>query len=187
VDTSNILFICGGAFVGLEKVVGRRVGRKAIGFLNHDDQRAESIRRSGSSGRRDLDLLQQTQPIDLIRYGFIPEFVGRLPVVGVLEELSKEALMEILVRPKNAIVRQYQKLFEFENVRLKFGDDAIEAIAELAMERKIGARGLRMVLEDLMLDLMYYLPSYKKVREFLVTKEMVMAQKINLALLEKAG
>jgi ATP-dependent Clp protease ATP-binding subunit ClpX len=186
VDTSNILFICGGAFVGLEKVVGRRVGRKSIGFLN-DDQRAESIRRGNSSGRRDLDLLQQTQPIDLIRYGFIPEFVGRLPVIGVLEELSKEALMEILVRPKNAIIRQYQKLFEFENVRLKFGDDAIEAIAELAMERKIGARGLRMVLEDLMLDLMYYLPSYKKVREFLVTKEMVMAQKINLALLEKAG
>ena len=186
VDTSNILFICGGAFVGLEKVVGRRVGRKSIGFLK-DDQRAESIRRGNSSGRRDLDLLQQTQPIDLIRYGFIPEFVGRLPVIGVLEELSKEALMEILVRPKNAIIRQYQKLFEFENVRLKFGDDAIEAIAELAMERKIGARGLRMVLEDLMLDLMYYLPSYKKVREFLVTKEMVMAQKINLALLEKAG
>jgi ATP-dependent Clp protease ATP-binding subunit ClpX len=186
VDTSNILFICGGAFVGLEKVVGRRVGRKSIGFLN-DDQRAESIRRGNSSGRRDLDLPQQTQPIDLIRYGFIPEFVGRLPVIGVLEELSKEALMEILVRPKNAIIRQYQKLFEFENVRLKFGDDAIEAIAELAMERKIGARGLRMVLEDLMLDLMYYLPSYKKVREFLVTKEMVMAQKINLALLEKAG
>ncbi|MCE5308388.1 MAG: ATP-dependent Clp protease ATP-binding subunit ClpX [Acidobacteriales bacterium] len=186
VDTSNILFICGGAFVGLEKVVGRRVGRKSIGFLN-DEQRSENMRRGNSSGRRDLDLLQQTQPIDLIRYGFIPEFVGRLPVVGVLEELSKEALMEILVRPKNAIIRQYQKLFEFENVRLKFGDDAIEAIAELAMERKIGARGLRMVLEDLMLDLMYYLPSYKKVREFLVTKEMVMAQKINLALLEKAG
>jgi ATP-dependent Clp protease ATP-binding subunit ClpX len=187
IDTSNILFICGGAFVGLEKVVGRRVGRKAIGFLNHDEQRPEAIRRGNSSGRRNLDLLQQTQPIDLIHYGFIPEFVGRLPVVGILEELSKEALMEILVRPKNAITRQYQKLFEFENVRLKFGDDAIEAIAELAMERKIGARGLRMVLEDLMLDLMYYLPSYKKVREFLVTKEMVMAQKINLALLEKAG
>jgi ATP-dependent Clp protease ATP-binding subunit ClpX len=187
VDTSNILFICGGAFVGLEKVVGRRVGRKAIGFLHQEEQRPEAIRRGTSSGRRNLDLLQQTQPIDLIHYGFIPEFVGRLPVVGILEELSKEALMEILVRPKNAITRQYQKLFEFENVRLKFGDDAIEAIAELAMERKIGARGLRMVLEDLMLDLMYYLPSYKKVREFLVTKEMVMAQKINLALLEKAG
>ena len=187
VDTTNILFICGGAFVGLEKVVGKRVGRKTIGFMNHEEPRADSVRRGNSSGRRDLDLLQQTQPIDLIHYGFIPEFVGRLPVVGVLEELSKEALMEILVRPKNAIIRQYQKLFEFENVRLKFGDDAIEAIAELAMERKIGARGLRMVLEDLMLDLMYYLPSYKKVREFVVTKEMVMAQKINLALLEKAG
>ena len=127
------------------------------------------------------------QPTDLIRFGFIPEFVGRLPVVGVLEDLSKEALVQILSKPKNAIVRQYQKLFEFENVRLRFNDDALEAIAVLAMERKVGARGLRMILEDLMLDLMYYLPSYKKVREFLVTKEMVMTQKISLALLEKAG
>ena len=102
-------------------------------------------------------------------------------------ELNEEALIDILTKPKNAIVRQYQKLFEFENVRLKFSDDALEAIAALAMERKVGARGLRMILEDLMLDLMYYLPSYKKVREFLVTKEMVMTQKINMALLEKAG
>ena len=106
---------------------------------------------------------------------------------AVLEDLSKEALVQILTKPKNAIIRQYQKLFEFENVRLKFSDDALEAIAALAMERKVGARGLRMILEDLMLDLMYYLPSYKKVREFLVTKEMVMTQKINMALLEKAG
>jgi ATP-dependent Clp protease ATP-binding subunit ClpX len=113
--------------------------------------------------------------------------VGRMPVVGVLEELDKDALVQILTKPKNAVVRQYQKLFEFENVRLRFSDDALDAIATLAMERKVGARGLRMILEDLMLDLMYYLPSYKKVREFLVTKEMVMAQKINMALLEKAG
>jgi ATP-dependent Clp protease ATP-binding subunit ClpX len=105
----------------------------------------------------------------------------------VLPDLDKEALIQILTKPKNAIVRQYQRLFEFENVRLKFSDDALEAIATLAMERKVGARGLRMILEDLMLDLMYYLPSYKKVREFAVTKEMVMAQKINVALLEKAG
>ena len=113
--------------------------------------------------------------------------LGRMPVVAVLEDLSKEALVQILTKPKNAIIRQYQKLFEFENVRLKFSDDALEAIASLAMERKVGARGLRMILEDLMLDLMYYLPSYKKVREFLVTKEMVITQKINMALLEKAG
>jgi ATP-dependent Clp protease ATP-binding subunit ClpX len=131
--------------------------------------------------------MQQVQPIDLIKFGFIPEFIGRLPVVGVLEDLDKDALVQILTKPKNSIVRQYQKLFEFENVRLKFTDDALEAIASLAMERKVGARGLRMILEDLMLDLMYYLPSYKKVREFLVSKEMVLNQKINLALLEKAG
>ena len=139
------------------------------------------------SGKRDTDLLARIQPVDLIKFGFIPEFIGRLPVVGILEDLDKSALMQILTKPKNAIIKQYQRLFEFENVRLKFSDDALEAIAELAMERKVGARGLRMILEDLMLDLMYYLPSYKKVREFLVTKEMVMTQKISLALLEKAG
>ncbi|MGH9694145.1 MAG: ATP-dependent Clp protease ATP-binding subunit ClpX, partial [Bryobacteraceae bacterium] len=131
--------------------------------------------------------LQQCQPIDLIKYGFIPEFIGRMPVSAVLEDLSKEALVQILTKPKNAIVRQYQKLFEFENVKLKFSEDALEAVAQLAMERKVGARGLRMILEDLMLDLMYYLPTFKKVREFLVTKEMVLSQKINMAVLEKAG
>ncbi len=181
VDTTNILFICGGSFVGLEKVISRRVGRKTMGFLNAEED-------DGSQrGKRDMNLLEQLQPIDLIRFGFIPEFIGRLPVTGILEDLSKEALIQILCKPKNAIIRQYQKLFEFENVRLKFSDDALDAIATLAMERKVGARGLRMILEELMLDLMYYLPSFKKVREFVVTKEMVMSQKINLALLEKAG
>jgi len=188
VDTTNILFICGGAFVGLEKTIQRRVGTRTIGFSNQDEAAgAEKVRRGGSSGRRDVSMLEQVQPMDLIKSGFIPEFIGRLPVVAVLDELSKEALVQILTKPKNAISRQYQKLFEFENVRLKFSDDALEAIAQLAMERKVGARGLRMILEDLMLDLMYYLPSYKKVREFLVTKEMVMTQKINISLLEKAG
>ncbi len=182
VDTTNILFICGGAFVGLEKVIARRVGTRTIGFTP-DDENAKKV----YSSRRDTAMLEQVQPFDLIRFGFIPEFVGRLPVVGVLEDLNKEALVQILTKPKNAIIRQYQKLFEFENVRLKFSDDALEAIASLAMDRKVGARGLRMILEDLMLDLMYYLPSYKKVREFLVTKEMVLSQKINLTLLEKAG
>jgi len=186
VDTTNILFICGGAFVGLEKIIGRRVGTKAIGFSGPEEPAGETARRAGGN-RRDVDMLEQIQPVDLIKFGFIPEFIGRMPVVAVLEELSRDALVQILTKPKNAIVRQYQKLFEFENVRLKFSDDALEAIATLAMERKVGARGLRMILEDLMLDLMYYLPSYKKVREFLVTKEMVMAQKINMALLEKAG
>jgi ATP-dependent Clp protease ATP-binding subunit ClpX len=187
VDTTNILFICGGAFIGLEKTISRRVGTRTIGFSNPEDVARDSSRRTGSSGRRDVGLLEQVQPVDLIKGGFIPEFIGRLPVVAVLEDLGKEALVQILTKPKNAIIRQYQKLFEFENVRLKFNDDALDAIAQLAMERKVGARGLRMILEDLMLDLMYYLPSYKKVREFLVTKEMVMTQKINMALLEKAG
>ncbi len=186
VDTTNILFICGGAFVGLEKVIGKRVGTKSMGFVGPDEMTPETIRRN-SSNRRDTNMLDQCQPVDLIKFGFIPEFIGRMPVVAVLEDLEKDALVQILTKPKNAIIRQYQKLFEFENVRLKFSDDALEAIAALAMERKVGARGLRMILEDLMLDLMYYLPSYKKVREFLVTKEMVMTQKINMALLEKAG
>ena len=184
VDTSNILFICGGAFVGLEKIIGKRVGRKMLGF------RAEESVQDAKRGRpshRDMQLLSQLQPEDLIRYGFIPEFIGRLPVAGVLEDLDRPALVEILTKPKNAIIKQYQKLFEYENVKLKFSDDALEAIAEQAMERKVGARGLRMILEELMLDLMYYIPSYKKVREFVVTREMVQSQKINWALLEKAG
>ncbi len=186
VDTTNILFICGGAFVGLEKVISKRVGTKSMGFVPQEELRSDTAHRPHPN-RRDVDMLEHVQPVDLIKFGFIPEFIGRMPVVAVLEDLSKEALVQILTKPKNAIVRQYQKLFEFENVRLKFNDDALEAIAALAMERKVGARGLRMILEDLMLDLMYYLPSYKKVREFLVTKEMVMTQKINMALLEKAG
>ncbi|MBL8228436.1 MAG: ATP-dependent Clp protease ATP-binding subunit ClpX [Bryobacterales bacterium] len=186
VDTTNILFICGGAFIGLEKIIGKRVGRKAMGFsAGEDDKRPGAV--NSYTGRRDVNLLEQLQPMDLIRFGFIPEFIGRLPVVGVLEDLNQQALIQILTKPKNAITRQYQKLFEYENVRLKFTDDALEAIASMALERKVGARGLRMILEDLMLDLMYYLPSYKKIREFVVTKEMVLSQKINLALLEKAG
>src|SRR5215469_2720610 len=185
VDTTNILFICGGAFVGLEKVIGRRIGKKSMGFLTQEEDK--SARPVAIQGQRDFNLLSQVQPVDLIKFGFIPEFIGRLPVSAVLEDLDKQALVQILTKPKNAIIRQYQKLFEFENVRLRFSDDALEAIASLAMERKVGARGLRMILEDLMLDLMYYIPSYKKVREFQVTKEMVLAQKISLTLLEKAG
>ena len=188
VDTTNILFICGGAFIGLEKTIQRRTGTRTIGYSKTEEPGRETQRpRHGTSGRRDVNMLEQVQPMDLIKSGFIPEFIGRLPVVAVLEELTKEALVQILTKPKNAIIRQYQKLFEFENVKLKFSDDALEAIAQLAMERKVGARGLRMILEDLMLDLMYYLPTYKKVREFAVTKEMVLTQKINVTLLEKAG
>jgi ATP-dependent Clp protease ATP-binding subunit ClpX len=161
------------------------VGTKSIGFVAADEKDAN--RRGMNAVRRGSDLLVQCQPVDLIRYGFIPEFIGRMPVTAILEDLSKDALIQILTKPKNAIVRQYQKLFEFENVKLKFSEDALDAVAQLAMERKVGARGLRMILEDLMLDLMYYLPTFKKVKEFVVTKEMVLTQKINMAVLEKAG
>jgi ATP-dependent Clp protease ATP-binding subunit ClpX len=187
VDTSNILFICGGAFVGLDKVISRRVGTRAMGFSGGEEVADTSTTAGRRHSRRDMTLMEQIQPMDLIKFGFIPEFIGRLPVVGVLEDLDREALVQILTKPKNSIIRQYQKLFEFENVRLRFTDEALDAIAQQAMERKVGARGLRMILEDLMLDLMYYLPSHKKVREFLVTKEMVLTQKINVTLLEKAG
>jgi len=182
VDTTNILFICGGAFVGLEKIIAHRTGKKSLGFKSEDDRQERR-----TAQHRDMTLLEQLQPEDLIRYGFIPEFIGRMPVAGVLEDLDRSALVQILTRPKNAIIKQYQKLFEYENVRLKFSDDALDAIAELALQRKVGARGLRMILEELMLDLMYFLPSYKKVREFSVNREMVLSQKINWSLLEKAG
>src|SRR5277367_722217 len=131
VDTTNILFICGGAFVGLEKVIARRVGTKSIGFISPEDAKQDTpaARRAPGGTRRDTDILAQVQPVDLIKYGFIPEFIGRMPVTAVLEDLSKDALVQILTKPKNAIVRQYQKLFEFENVRLKFSEDALEAVA----------------------------------------------------------
>ena len=179
VDTTNILFVCGGAFVGLEKIIERRIGQKSMGF--HADTPP------ATANRRNIEMLEQVQPIDLIRYGLIPEFVGRLPVVGVLSDLDKGALIRILTEPKNALIRQYQRLFEFENVRLRFTDDAIETIAELALQRKVGARGLRMILEDLMLDLMYHLPAQRKLREFVVTAEMIHSREINWSLLEKAG
>jgi ATP-dependent Clp protease ATP-binding subunit ClpX len=183
------MFICGGAFVGLEKVVARRVGKKTMGFLaeEQNDRNATASKAIPMHGHKDQEMLQFLQPHDLMKFGFIPEFIGRLPVIATLEDLDKQALIQILTRPKNAIIKQYQKLFEYENVRLKFSEDALDAIATLAMERKVGARGLRMILEELMLDLMYYIPSYKKVREFQVTREMVLSQKISLTLLEKAG
>jgi ATP-dependent Clp protease ATP-binding subunit ClpX len=179
VDTTNILFICGGAFVGLEKIIERRTGQKSLGF--HADVQPST------PSRRNIEVLEQAQPTDLIRYGLIPEFVGRLPVMGVLSDLDKAALIRILQEPKNALIRQYQKLFEFENVRLRFTDDALETVAELALQRKVGARGLRMILEDLMLDLMYHLPSQRKMRDFMVNAEMVKSREINWSLLEKAG
>jgi ATP-dependent Clp protease ATP-binding subunit ClpX len=183
VDTTNILFICGGAFVGLEKIIGRRIGKKALGFRMGEDTETEA----GIAALRNFELVSEAQPEDLIKFGLIPEFVGRLPVMGVLQQLDEDALVEILTRPKNAIVKQYQRLFEFENVRLKFSDDANRAIARQAMARKVGARGLRMILEELMLELMYSLPSQKKVKEFEVTREMVEKRNVSLAMIEKAA
>ena len=178
IDTTNILFICGGAFVGLEKVVERRVGKKTLGF------KAEvKSRKNRDTGA----WLEMVEPQDLIKFGLIPEFVGRLPVVGTLHELDRPALVQILTQPRNAIARQYQKLFEYENVKLRFTDDAMEAIADMALERKIGARGLRMIIEDLMLELMYTLPGQKKGREYVVTREMVLTKNTGLEVIEKAG
>jgi ATP-dependent Clp protease ATP-binding subunit ClpX len=179
VDTTNILFICGGAFVGLEKTIERRVGQKSLGF--------QADTQPSTATRRNIEVLEQVQPTDLIHYGLIPEFVGRLPVVGVLSDLDKSALVRILTEPKNALVKQYQRLFEFENVRLRFTDDALETVADLALQRKVGARGLRMILEDLMLEMMYHLPAQRKLRDFVVTAEMVKGREINWSLLEKAG
>ncbi|MGH2373280.1 MAG: AAA family ATPase, partial [bacterium] len=183
VDTTNILFLCGGAFVGLEKIIERRIGQKTMGFITPDEKTAAPPR-----PRRDIALLEQVQPMDLIKYGMIPEFVGRLQVMGVLEDLDVSALVRILTEPKNALVKQYQRLFEYENVKLRFDAEALETIARRAQERKVGARGLRMILEDLMLELMYHLPSsHRSGREFVVTKEMVEKTEIGLDWLEKAG
>ena len=178
VDTTNVLFICGGAFVGLDKMIQRRRGKKALGF--RADIRSTRQNSVGS-------LLQHIEPEDLIKYGLIPEFVGRLPVQGALYELDKAALITILTEPRNAITRQYQKLFEYENVKLRFTDDALEAIAEAALKRKIGARGLRMIIEDLMLDIMYTLPDEKTVTECVITRDVVLAKDKPITLIEKAG
>jgi ATP-dependent Clp protease ATP-binding subunit ClpX len=163
VDTQNILFICGGAFVGIEKVIERRLRNKSLGF--HAEIKSGPARHS--------EILSQVQPEDLIRYGLIPEFVGRLPVGCVLHELDEGALIKILTEPKNALVKQYQKKFDFDNVKLKFTEDALKAVARQAVDRKVGARGLMMILEELLLDAMYTLPSQKRVKEFVITSEMV--------------
>jgi ATP-dependent Clp protease ATP-binding subunit ClpX len=178
VDTTNILFVCGGAFVGLDRVIERRIGKKTLGF------KAEL---RGPQKLENGTMVGGVEPQDLIKYGLIPEFVGRLPVVGTLHELDRPALIQILTQPRNAITRQYQRLFEYENVKLRFTDDALEAIAELALQRKIGARGLRMIIEDLMLDLMYTLPGQKKIRECVITRDVVESREKPITLMEKAG
>ena len=178
VDTTNILFICGGAFGGLEKIIERRIGKKTLGF--QADIKSQKNSQVGST-------LEKVEPADLIKYGLIPEFVGRLPVVGTLHELDKPALIKILTQPRNAITRQYQKLFEYENVKLRFDDGALEAIAGLALARKIGARGLRMIIEDIMLELMYSLPNEKSRKDIVVTRETVETKNNSFTLVEKAG
>ena len=164
VNTKDILFVCGGAFEGLEKIVERRVSQKAMGFGAEIKSRKD----------RNLgELLALVEPDDLLRYGLIPELVGRLPVIGALDSLSKASLIEILTKPKNAITKQYQKFFEMEGVKLEFTEDGLDAIAELALKRGTGARGLRAVLEEAMLDLMYEIPSRLEVVGCTITREVI--------------
>ena len=164
IDTSNILFLCGGAFCGLDQIIERRIGVKGMGF-------GADIKRS--SERKLSDLLREVQAEDLLGFGLIPEFVGRLPVIATLSELDEEALIEILTKPKNALIKQYQKLFEFENVRLHFTSGALTAVARQALKRKSGARGLRSILEHVMLDLMYDIPSRDDVDECVINEEVI--------------
>jgi ATP-dependent Clp protease ATP-binding subunit ClpX len=187
VDTTNILFICGGAFVGLEKVIGRRVGKKALGFKAIGEIAINDVV-TPIRAQRDSELLRQAEPQDLLKYGLIPEFVGRLPVLGILDELDEAALIDILTRPKNAILKQYARLFDYEGVKVTWTDEAAREIAREALQRKVGARGLRMILEELMLDLMYHVPGNKKVKELVITEDMVRSRDITLPMvLEKAG
>jgi len=164
IDTSNILFICGGAFCDLESIIERRTGGKGMGFGPDMSKRAR---------RSQGETLKQTQAEDLLRFGLIPEFVGRLPVVATLSELTEEALVDILTQPKNALIKQYQKLFEFEDVRLRFSEGALRAIARQAIARKSGARGLRSILEGVMLELMYDIPSRDDVEECVINEEVI--------------
>ena len=176
VNTSNILFICGGAFIGLEDVIKQRTGKKTVGFG------AKVLK---ASERKIGDVLSLAEPEDLIKYGMIPEFVGRLPVVAILDELDEAALVKILTEPKNALIKQYQKLLSFDNVRLRFTDTAIRAIAKKATERKTGARGLRAILEDIMLDVMYEIPSQKDITECLINEDTIIKKEKPILLYEK--
>ena len=178
VDTANILFIGGGAFVGLEEIIKKRVGQMGMGFeASLKNEKDDSL----------SELLAQVSPEDLLKYGLIPEFVGRLPVVATLEDLGKDALVRILTEPKNALVKQYRKLVEFESVTLQFTEDALVAIAEKALERNTGARGLRSIIEDLMLDTMYELPGMAGVKEIIINENVVARKESPLLVYEKAS
>lgn len=174
-DTTNILFICGGAFDGLDKIIQNRIGRKSLGFG------AEIV------GKRDKpigEILRHILPVDLLKYGLIPEFVGRLPVIVTLDALDEAALVRILTEPKNALVKQYQKLFELDGVELEFKPDSLEAIAQEAIKRETGARGLRSIIEDIMMNVMYELPSRKDVTKCVITKDVVLRREEPLLLSE---
>jgi ATP-dependent Clp protease ATP-binding subunit ClpX len=178
VDTTNILFICSGAFSGLEKVISVRGRGTSIGF--GADVRSEENRKVG-------EILQNLEPEDLVKYGLIPEFVGRLPVIATLSDLDEESLVEILTEPKNALIKQYQKLFEMENVHLQFKQDALVAIAEKAIKRKTGARGLRAILEDILLELMFDVPGMKDLKEVVIDKETINSHKDPVLVFESKG
>jgi len=178
IDTTNILFICGGAFVGLDDVIERRMNQKSLGFGAEIKSKREK--------KANL-ILENVLPEDLIKYGLIPEFVGRLPVVATLEELDEEALVRILHEPKNSLIRQYQTMLEFEGVELKFTDEALAAIAKEALKRNVGARGLRIILEELMLDLMYTIPSQRDVKQIVINEEVVASRVQPIMLYKKAG
>jgi ATP-dependent Clp protease ATP-binding subunit ClpX len=178
VDTTNILFICGGAFVGLDDLIRRRIGGKSLGF-------GADVK--GAADKSASALLAEVQPEDLLKFGMIPEFVGRLPVLATLEELDEQALVRILREPKNALVRQYQKLFDMENVHLRFTEGALGAIAREALKRKSGARGLRAIMENIMLDVMYDIPSQPNIKEVLISEEVVLRKAQPIVLYQKAA
>ena len=176
VNTTDVLFICGGAFVGLEKIIEERIGIKGIGF-------GADIK--GRGDKQIGDVLKEVQPADLLKFGLIPEFIGRLPVIATLDELDERALVEILEQPKNALVKQYGKLFEMEGVELEFTEGALTAVAKEALKRKSGARGLRAILENIMLDIMYEIPSKGNVRECVISEEVILKGEEPILLYEK--
>jgi ATP-dependent Clp protease ATP-binding subunit ClpX len=176
IDTTNILFICGGAFCGLEQIIERRVGGRSLGFGS--DVKSKTEKNIG-------ELLAIVEPDDLLKFGMIPEFVGRLPVITSLEELDQPALVEILTKPRNALVKQYKKLLEMDGVSLKFTDGALEAIARAAMKNRAGARGLRAILESAMLDIMYDVPSRRNVREIVISEDVIDKHEAPLVVMQK--
>jgi ATP-dependent Clp protease ATP-binding subunit ClpX len=178
IDTTNILFLCGGAFVGLEEHVERRLNQKTMGFGAEIKGKKEAAK---------ANILEKVLPEDIIKFGMIPEFVGRLPVVATLESLDEVALVRILKEPKNSLVRQYQTMFELEDVKLRFTDDALRGIAGEALKRSVGARGLRVILEEIMLDLMYTVPSQRDISECVITEETVVHRTQPITTLRKAG